>query len=84
VEKRRLIEDDDRICNRAPRNHQSRETPYSDQGFRPIAEYWRSPYGLETRKGLMDAKQLKYKDRSQYVYEGPLGEVVHDGRSFFA
>ena len=24
----------------------NRETPYRGRGFRPIAEYWRTPYGL--------------------------------------
>ena len=32
----------------------------------------------------MNAKQIKDEMRSPYAYEGPLGEVVHYGRDFFA
>jgi hypothetical protein len=32
----------------------------------------------------MNAKQLKYERRRWYVYDGPLGEIVHRGRYFFA
>jgi hypothetical protein len=39
---------------------------------------------FENRKHVMNAEQIKAEIRNWYAYQGPLGEVVCNGRYFFA